>query len=520
MKNSSAVSHVALVLAFTIALILFVDYHYLRWRDLQHMPSLVGASPGEGLVVRNNGLGYYAWLRSLLVDHDWDFANEFDEHSAGSYVPPKTYVTPVGRRANQWSIGPACAWSLAVVPVHYGLRLWNSWRCIWPADGYSLPYQLAVGGATLAVSGAGLWLIYALCCVVAQPRRAGVAAVAIFLGSTIIYYGSVDVSMAHGLGATAVAWLAYYWLSTYGSTEARRWAAVGVFSGFAALMRWQLTTLLLLPAGEALFFMIRSSPRLGLSQTSSPGRVARLRSGTFLLCHVCAGFFVGFLPQMIAWRIVYGSWLVAPIRGLSWNWLKPALREVLFSQNRSLFYWTPITLIAIVSGLWAIMTAWRAKFRLPFEPVAILLIAFLVQVYFLSSVWGRGHSVSETGLSAGVYMSISFGFRHLNETVVLLAPGLALALQTAGARSFRLLSLALIALVTWNLQLVVQYYYGQLPAEEGVEPRTFLRNFWLLAQKEPFLLALVALELPALLWAFLFGWPDSDSRPAGEPKCA
>ena len=52
-------------------------------------------------------------------------------------VPPKSYVTPIGRRANQWSIGRASIWSVAIVPLHYGLRAWKSWHCAWPADGYS-----------------------------------------------------------------------------------------------------------------------------------------------------------------------------------------------------------------------------------------------------------------------------------------------------------------------------------------------------------------------------------------------
>ena len=32
---------------------------------------------GEGWIIRADGLGYYAWLRSLLIDRDWSFANEF-----------------------------------------------------------------------------------------------------------------------------------------------------------------------------------------------------------------------------------------------------------------------------------------------------------------------------------------------------------------------------------------------------------------------------------------------------------
>ncbi len=31
------------------------------------------------MVVRGDGVGYYAWLRSPLLDGDWQFDNEYDD---------------------------------------------------------------------------------------------------------------------------------------------------------------------------------------------------------------------------------------------------------------------------------------------------------------------------------------------------------------------------------------------------------------------------------------------------------
>src|SRR5207247_2147611 len=147
-KNSLPLG--ALIVVALIEVALCADYHVRRWNNVLASYRLPPERAGEGLVIQWNGLGYYAWLRSLLIDHDWDFDNEFDEHNPHHYyVPPSSYRTPLGRRANQWSIGPACLWAVTVVPGHFLLKATEGASGSWAADGYSLPYQLFVGGTSL-----------------------------------------------------------------------------------------------------------------------------------------------------------------------------------------------------------------------------------------------------------------------------------------------------------------------------------------------------------------------------------
>jgi hypothetical protein len=199
----------SLALAAAIELGLFAACHDHRWQRYALPWHWSPERAGEGLVIRGNGLGYYAWLRSLLIDCDWSFDNEFDDHAVpDDYVPPPTYRTELDRRAKQWSVGPACVWAGSVVPGHFLLKASG---LPWQANGYSWPYQLLVGVTSLAVSWAGLLLLYGICRHYAQPRHAALAATQLTLGSTIIYYGAVEVSMAHGMGTAALAALVWYW---------------------------------------------------------------------------------------------------------------------------------------------------------------------------------------------------------------------------------------------------------------------------------------------------------------------
>ncbi len=451
-----------------------------RWRKSILPLGRSAARAGEGLVIRCDGLGYYAWLRSLLLDGDWAFDNEFDHHNVvGDYVPPAHPRTPRGRRPNPWSIGPACAWAPLVVPAHMVLQVWRG--SPWPADGYSLPYQLLVGCGTLLASFAGLGLTYGAGRCHARPESAALAAACLLLGTTVVYYSAVEGSMAHGLGTAAVAGLVCYWLRTYGSRSAGRWLLVGVLTGVAALVRWQLATFAVLPAGECLL-LGTGRRRLGLALAG-------------------LGAIGAFTPQMIAWRTVYGAWLVTPYP-VAHNWLAPSGWQVLASPDRGLFYWTPLVLVAVTGAVWGALRGWSGspsplyagergwgegvcagEGRPPSPPallppstggegrlckrpeMALLLVAFAVQVYVVASVLG-----------AQAYLGVSYGFRPLTESVVVLAPGLACALDRLPPRVFRAVCTGLCLLVLWNLILVAQYRYGWVPADAGATPGKLQAN--------------------------------------------
>jgi hypothetical protein len=462
-------------------LFLFVDFHRERWRKgivPRGNPRLL---TGEGFIIRSDGHGYYAWLRSLLVDGDWSFDNEFDDHNPlHDWVP--TFRTERGLRGNQVSVGPALVWSLAVVPGHLGLQAWQHWRGAEETNGYEMPYQLLVGCTSVLVSLLGLWFLYGICRHFARPSRAALAVGLLTLGTTIVFYSAVEVTMAHGLGTVAVAGLAWYWLRTYGSERPGRWLLVGGLVGVAALMRWQLATFALLPGGECVF-QYRRAWRSGD------------RSGKPVACLALAtlGSVLGFLPQVIAWKAVFGSWVVTPVV-TSHNWLCPSWGRVLTSTDRGLFYWTPLTLLALGGNL---CRAWRRAGAETADPanqvrketLFLLCSAFLLQVYVLASLWGEA-----------VQLGVSFGLRHLTESVVVLGPGLALLLERARPRGFRILCTLGCVLVVWNLQLVGQFRYGLVPAAAGAEPGTLLANAVHLVTRKKLLLVGQVAAAPLLLW--------------------
>src|SRR5208282_2374745 len=115
-----------------------------------------------------------------------------------------------------------------------------------------------------------------------------------------------------------------------------------------------------------------------------------------------------FVPQLVAWRCVFGHWLVRTEQ-VNHNWLHPALWQVLLSQDRSLLYWTPLTFLGCagyaVYFLGGLRRPREAASEAPtraVEAALLLALAFALQVYVVASLWG-----------GEVMLGASFGFRQL-----------------------------------------------------------------------------------------------------------
>jgi hypothetical protein len=369
-----------------------------------------------------DSVGYYVWLRSPLIDGDFDFDNDFAPMFTRSpEAEPAFPHTETGLRTNPWPVGPAILWAPAVCGVHVVL-IGLGESSPWPADGFSAPYQLAVGLTTLALSLLTLLLAYRICRRFAGPVASAAATALITLATPFVGYGAVEVSMSHGPATAVLLVFVFVWLRSLGSTSPGRWAGLGCLFGLTCLMRWQLSTFVVLPVLEAAWLASRAE-----------NWSARLKIAASL---VLAGVMTAivFTPQLAAKQLLFGH----PLGGLhktGSNWLDPALWTVLFSTDRGLFYWTPITLPSFMGLVYLACRSRRPA-------AAILATAVAIQFYSVAALLGPG-----------VFLGWAFGFRILTETCVLLAPGLAILFERFG-RSARWLAVGGGWLAGWNLVLL------------------------------------------------------------------
>ncbi|MDT7883606.1 MAG: hypothetical protein RQ891_01960 [Thermoflexus sp.] len=371
-------------------------------------------------------VAYYAWLRAAVIRGSLDVSEEFIRFGYGG----ERGLSPTGYRINEWSVGPALLWSPFFLMAHGLVRLGNALGIPWEADGYSAPYQTltALGSALYALIG--LELLRRLALRIASPAAALWGVLTAWLASPLVFYMSAHPFMSHAVDFFVNAGFLLAWTCWEKPTP---WArlALGWIGGLAAAVRYPNATLLLWPALEDLRQALRA-PREGLLRLLSLG----------------VGAWIGFLPQMIVWRVVFGAWIVGNPYGIAgagtFDLRAPHLLEVLFSTNRGLFPWTPIAAFALAGLVGPLRRARPAWARL-------LLAQTGAQLYIVGSwsVW--------SGAAA-------FGPRLLTGLFAGFALGLA-ALYEAGRRRWGMkpaLALSLGA-VAWNLILLARYGLEDVP---------------------------------------------------------
>ncbi len=381
---------------------------------------------------------YFALLRSLYCDRDVDLANEY-QHYGWLARWDKVQPTVTGHRRTIFSVGPALLW----LPFYAtGDALAHAAGQV--DDGFSPWHVRAVALGSLA------WLLLGLLLLDAPlrdlvPRPVATATLLLLFYATFLWWYAVYEPVMSHAGSFALSALALRLLWQARAALGRRRAlALGLVLGLAASVRWQNGLLLLLPG---LVLLGQLVPALRARAWRAAGGVV----ATGLLTLVAFG--LGALPQMLAWKAIFGSYLLAdPPHGADFLRLDhPYLWQTFFSSRHGLLYWTPV--------LWLAALGLRAFVRRERGRAALLLVPAVLMAYVnaCSGDWWAGGSFSN---------------RRFDSLLPLVAPALALGLDavvTAVRRRPALVAGALGALLTlYNLLFMQQYRRNLVPRDDTV----------------------------------------------------
>jgi hypothetical protein len=394
-------------------------------------------------IYSSDEIQYFAFLRSLWFDHDVSFDNEYqyfyDRGVARSEGFHETFLertTDTGRRINFGTIGCAILWSPFYLVGDAVARATGA-----PVDGYSTPYVGAVAYGS-AVYGFLALVLGVLC-----ARRLGFngfgAALAVWLGTPLLFYMYVAPPFSHACSAFAVGLFTYVWLRIRDDWSPRGLMALGAAAALMAMVREQ-----------DLFFVF--GPALDLLWTAFNGKCQMPNAKRRLVAALAGGFafLVVFTPQAATYLILNGHLGPHASVGHKMNWMAPHALQALFSSEHGFFVWTPLALVSL-AGL--VASAVRRK-----DHVAIcLLLMVALQVYVGGSV--------ESWTVAG-----AFGQRRfvaLTTTMVMGYAALAdfAPLEAGRVWPRRALTLATVLMVYWNLALTAEFATG-LMDRQRLEP--------------------------------------------------
>jgi hypothetical protein len=412
--------------------------------------------------VRGDGVGYYSYARSILLDGDLHFENDylaappsfadFRRGDDGRLLPGA--FTETGYVHNNHSIGPALLWLPWLALAHLAVLAARALGSAIPADGYSWPYLVTMALATAGYGFAGLWLAFRLARRLYSETWAALATAAVWLASSLPVYMYFNPSWSHAHSVFAVALFLWYWQRTRESRTLGQWVVLGLIAGLMANIYYLNALVLLLPLFQSLaqYWRYLSDGR----DWPAAGRLFA-RNAAFAAVALLA-----FLPTLVSRWIIYGHPLSTGYPGLSqWNWSSPVLWEILFSSNHGMLSWTPI-LIPAVAGLFLLYRR-DALLGVAFP------VIFLVYYYVVASYY------SWHGMA-------SFGNRFFISLTPLFIFGLAAVMERAAAwfarpaRALAALGAIAALLVVWNLAFIFQWGTGLIPARGPISWREMARN--------------------------------------------
>lgn len=359
---------------------------------------LFGRLYKTGSAIGGDAVYYYASLRSIVVDKDLDFKNEYEYfHSQTSTftgnrkIPKIPDQNPVTKKLPvKYPIGSA----IFLLPPFF---LTHS---LIQSDGYNLIYQTITSLSSLIYGFSGLLLIYNLGKKIFDAKIALMGTLSIWLATPLVYYMTMEPLNSQSLSFFSVSLFIYFWFVTRKERMLYQWIILGIIGGLMGMVRYQDLLFILIPLIDTLrkyFFM----------------KVIFL---FFVILTISIQFGVNNYLYGFPFNTGYGD---AGFPYLT----SPKIFYSLFSFERGLLVWSPILIFAFIGLYWLIK-----RFKLV---GSLLLLSVMIQVYVVGS-W------------ADPSQGDSFGNRILLNSSVIFALGLMQFLKEINIR--QKLSLIIISL--------------------------------------------------------------------------
>jgi hypothetical protein len=408
--------------------------------------------------VRGDGVGYYAFARSMLIEHRLDFTKDWlaantsfrmDRTDAQGNIAPSEY-TATGHLDNHFSVGPAILWFPFLVVTHGGVLLYDELGGHVPADGFSYPYRVAMAVGTALCGFLALLISFVLARRFVPECWAFLATLGIWFASSLPVYMYFNPSWSHAQSAFMVALFVWYWIRTRPARRWAQWIVLGAIGGLMMDVYYVSGVLLLMPLLESLggyWKALQGIPRQPI------GRLF-LKNVVF-----AATLFALFVPTLISKKIIYGSYLNFGYRE-RWFWRSPAFFRASFSADHGLFSWTPILILA-VTGLFILRRRERT-------------LAWYLITLFAAYLYAIGCYQNWDGLS-------SFGNRFFVPLTSVFVLGLAVffdGLERAWNEQRALIvSVSATAIfILWNMGLIFQWGTHLIPARGPISWRDAVYN--------------------------------------------
>lgn len=403
----------------------------------------------------NDGVLNFVYLRSLVEDGDLEFSNDYREFDIEKNYDYRFEDLPrdvhTGRYTNRYGIGSSLLWAPFYLTNKVIYRFFNSSGRF---NSYGVPAAFAISIGSLVYAGVGIVILFFMLRRLFSLEASWYAILFMLWASPLTFYIYFHPSMSHANSFFLItAWMALYLALDKNSSRrfaVYRWIGLGFLSALIIMTRYQDAIILpVIIAGE-LHYWITKEKREG----NRRGMVA-----AYFLFFI--SFIIMFIPQLLTWKYLYGSYLSGPAPYLAYegfNLLLPRhILQALFSPWHGLFYWHPFLIIGLfglialgIPGISRRLGIMRSNIFF------IFLLLFILNLYLVGcwEVWHAG---------------ASFGQRLMITSLPALAVGISVVWTSFSGRVSKIImGIILILAILWNANLIYKYGTHSIPRQERV----------------------------------------------------
>ncbi|MEM8528485.1 MAG: hypothetical protein AAGG68_27835 [Bacteroidota bacterium] len=324
--------------------------------------------------------GYYLYLPAFFIYEDVKqlaFMPEILEKYQPTPDFQQAYQHESGNKVMKYSIGQAIQFSPFFLIAH--LVAIN--HSTYPADGFSYPYQLAIGLGGLLICFIGLFFLSKILLYYFEDRTAALTLLIIALITNYLEYGSITTAMTHNNLFTIYTILVWLSIHFYKKPTFARAAGIGICIGLAALTRPTEIIACLIP----IFWGMKNWRLLG----------ERLQ---FFLSHwkklVVAAMLTAAIGmiQLFYWKYATGEWIVYSYEDQGFSWLRPHFINGIFSFRAGWLVYTPVMSFALL-GFYFLYRKVRPIFWASF-----LFSAVFIYITFAWDIWWYGGSLGQRAM--------------------------------------------------------------------------------------------------------------------------
>ncbi|MCF8464551.1 MAG: hypothetical protein K9G41_06910 [Flavobacteriales bacterium] len=394
--------------------------------------------------------GYYLYLPAAFIYHDLGL-KDIDTikglwetyQSSGTFY--QAFALPNGNWVMKYSAGMAVLYLPAFIIGHIGALV-----CSYPADGFSLPYQIGMVTEMIAVLVLGLYLLRKVLLHFFTETVTAVTLVCVVLG-TNYFIGNMLVGggvQTHGYLFTLYAAILLLTIRWHQTQSIKNTVGLAVMCGLTILSRPSEIVCLFIPLlwGITSIDTVKQKAKLLLTNWKN----------LLLFAVILAA--IGSI-QLLYWKSVTGSFYYYSYGGSSgeaFSFGNPHVLDVLFSYRKGWFVYTPMMFLASVG----LFIAWKRKMA-----GTLGLLAFVILNFWIISSWHCW------------WYSESYGQRSLIQSYPVMALGLGFVLSTDKKWLQRLMFGLAALLITLSVFQSYQFKSGVIDASRQTK-QYYWASFW------------------------------------------